>query len=90
MDSIRSPLLPLERLDPQSAPLSPAGAANGVEAPPAVAAQAPAAVATAGGVQFEGDGCDVLALAAIYPISGASGVCAADAVSSVLGPLGTP
>ncbi len=86
MDSIRAPLLPLERLEPQGAQSPSAGISGGVQA---FVSPVPELSTAPGNNRFDGDGGDVLALAAVYPLSGESPASITGDVSAVSGHLGT-
>jgi hypothetical protein len=87
MDSIRAPLLPLERFDPPGAQLLSRGMEDDAQAP--VLTSPEPATATAAN-RFGGDGADVLALAGAYRISEELDAITTSAVSSVIDHLGTP
>jgi hypothetical protein len=85
MDSIRLPLQSLERFDPPGVQSPPAGTSDAAQAPMNAALEP---VAASGGKRFEGDGGDVLAMAASYAGSAELDTATSTAVSSIIDHLG--
>jgi hypothetical protein len=86
MDSIRAPLLPLEQVGPSGVASPPADFAGSIQATASLVPEFAKSTCTN---RFEGDGGDVLAFAAIYPISTGVDTPAISDVSAIVRSLGS-